>query len=146
MNAARYTAGFLLTAVLLLFGRGAFAQVESRDNIKSGTLYFSPGSCTLSAASKASLGILADQMSANPSFRVVVTGTTGGSKPLQQLSWDRVTAVISFMSEQRYIDRNRFIFQYEGTGAENTVNYAVAQEGQEGPSNVASPHPDLQCR
>ena len=146
MNAARYTAGFLLTAVLLLFGSSAIAQIESRDSIRSGTLLFSPGSCTLSSASKTSLGILADQMSGNPSFRVVVTGTTGGSKPLQQLSWDRVNAVIVFMSDRRNIDRNRFIFLYEGTGAENTVNYAAAQEGQEGPSNPPPPHPDLQCR
>jgi outer membrane protein OmpA-like peptidoglycan-associated protein len=143
MKANRYITGLLLTAILLLFSSSAFSQIESRDSIKSGTLLFSPGSYVLSPASKSALAVLASQMSYNPSFKVVVTGTTGGSKPLQQLSWDRVNTVIEHMSEQYNIDRNRFIFQYDGIGPENTVSYAPAQEGQEGSGYVKPPYPEL---
>ena len=89
------------------------------------------------------LATLAAQMQANPDCKVVVMGNAGSSKLAQQRSWDRVNAVIEYMSEKSNIDRNRFIFQYEGGAGENSVNYRSANEGEEGPSNVAPPHPDL---
>ncbi len=63
---------------------------------------------------QAQLATLSAQMQANPDCKVVVTGNGGGSKLEQQRSWDRVNAVIEYMSEKNNIDRNRFIFQYEG--------------------------------
>jgi hypothetical protein len=90
------------------------------------------------------LANLAAQMQAQPTCKVVVMGNGGGSKVAQQRSWDRVNAVIEYMSETNNIDRSRFIFQYDqGNGAENSVNYRSANVGEEGPSNVAPPHPDL---
>jgi hypothetical protein len=47
------------------------------------------------------------------------------------------------MSEKNNIDRNRFIFRYQGAAGENSVNYRSASDGETGNSNEAPPHPDL---
>jgi len=112
-------------------------------NIAPGNIMFAPGSARITPSMEAQLATLAAQMQANPDCRVVVAGNAGGSKLAQQRSWDRVNAVIEYMSEKSNIDRNRFIFQYEGAAPENGVMYRSANEGEEGPSNVAPPHPDL---
>jgi outer membrane protein OmpA-like peptidoglycan-associated protein len=112
-------------------------------NIGAGSIMFAPGSSRITPAMQSQLANLAAQMQADPTCRVVVMGNAGGSKVAQQRSWDRVNAVIEYMSETHNIDRNRFIFQYEGSASENSVNYRSAREGEEGPSNVAPPHPDL---
>lgn len=118
-------------------------KVGSCGNIAPGAITFASGSSRISPAMQAQLATLAAQMQANPDCRVVVMGNGGGSKMAQQRSWDRVNAVIEYMSEKNNIDRNRFIFQYQGGAGENSVNYRSATPGEEGPSNVAPPHPDL---
>lgn len=112
-------------------------------NIAPGSVQFAQGSSKISPSMQAQLATLAAQMQAYPDCKVVVMGNAGGSKVAQQRSWDRVNSVIEYMSEKNNIDRSRFIFQYEGTAGENTVNYRSANPGEEGPSNVAPPHPDL---
>jgi len=113
-------------------------------NIAAGSILFPAGSAKISPAMQAQLATLAAQMQANPDCHVVVMGNGTGSKVQQQRSWDRVNAVIEYMSEKNNIDRNRFIFQYDNAGTpENTVMYRSANQGEEGPSNVAPPHPDL---
>lgn len=112
-------------------------------NIAPGSIVFPSGSTRITPAMQAQLATLAAQMSADPACRVVVNGNGAGSKIEQQRSWDRVNAVIEYMSEKNNIDRNRFIFQYEGAAPANSVMYRSANPGEEGPSNVAPPHPDL---
>lgn len=111
--------------------------------IAPGSVQFQQGSSKISPAMQSQLATLAAQMQAFPDCKVVVMGNAGGSKVAQQRSWDRVNSVIEYMSEKNNIDRSRFIFQYEGQAGENTVNYRSANPGEEGPSNVAPPHPDL---
>ncbi|MEO6832921.1 MAG: hypothetical protein ABI378_10545 [Chitinophagaceae bacterium] len=112
-------------------------------NIGAGSFVFGKNSAKINPSMQAQLANLAAQMQASPDCKVVVMGNGGGSKLAQQRSWDRVNAVIEYMSEKSNIDRNRFIFQYEGNAGENAVNYRSANPGEEGPSNVAPPHPDL---
>lgn len=111
--------------------------------IMSGNIMFPAGGSKITPAMQAQLATLAAQMQANPDCKVVIAGNAGGSKLEQQRSWDRVNAVIEYMSEKNNIDRNRFIFIYEGQAPANSVMYRSANPGEEGPSNVAPPHPDL---
>ncbi len=112
-------------------------------NIGSGALNFSGSSTRITPGMQAQLSNLAAQMSANPTCKAVVIGAGNTSKAQQQRSWDRVNAVIEYMSEKHGIDRNRFIFQYGQPGDANTVMYRSANSGEEGPSNVAPPFPNL---
>ncbi len=117
--------------------------VSACGNIGAGSLSFSSGSARLSAAMQSQLSNLAAQMQAQPTCKVVMMGGGSGSKVMQQRSWDRVNAVIEYMSEKSGIDRGRFIFQYGTTGNDNAVMYRSANAGEEGPSNVAPPFPNL---
>jgi hypothetical protein len=112
-------------------------------NIGAGSLSFSSSSSRISPAMQSQLSTLASQMQANPTCKVVIIGNGSGSKVQQQRSWDRVNAVIEYMSEKAGIDRGRFIFQYGGMGDQDAVLYRSANSGEEGPSNVAPPFPNL---
>ena len=112
-------------------------------NIGAGSLNFSGSSSKITPAMQSQLSNLAAQMSANPTCKVVIIGAGNKSKVQQQRSWDRVNAVIEYMSEKHGIDRGRFIFQYGAPGGENSVMYRSANTGEEGPSNVAPPFPNL---
>jgi OOP family OmpA-OmpF porin len=115
----------------------------SCGNIGAGSLMFAGNGSRINPAMQAQLATLAAQMQANPDCRVVIMGNGSGSKAAQQRSWDRVNAVIEHMSEKHGIDRNRFIFNYEGQGSPDAVMYRSANQGEEGPSNVPPPHPNL---
>ena len=112
-------------------------------NISSGNLVFSGNSSAITPVLKTQLANIANQMKANPTCKLVFIGNGSDSKLKQQRSWDRVNALISHMSDMHGIDRNRFIFQYGGSGDANTVIFRSANEGEEGPSNVAPPFPNL---
>lgn len=112
-------------------------------NIGAGSLTFSSGSSRISPAMQSQLTTLAAQMNANPTCKVVITGNGSGSKMMQQRSWDRVNAVIEYMSEKSGIDRGRFIFQYGGAGSDNSVMFRSANAGEEGPTNVPPPFPNM---
>jgi outer membrane protein OmpA-like peptidoglycan-associated protein len=112
-------------------------------NIVPTTLEFDNNSAKFSAKVQAQLVALAAQMNASPSCKVVVAGNGNVSKSQQQRSWERVEAVIVYMSEKHGIDRNRFIFQYAQTGDANTVNYRAAAIGEDGPVTQAPPFPNL---
>lgn len=113
------------------------------SNIGSGAIVFDANSARIKPYNQARLASLAALMKANPGCRVVIIGSGSGSKVQQQRSWDRVEAVITYMTERHGIDRNRFIFQYGQPGDPNTVMYRSAMEGEDGPSNVAPPFPNL---
>jgi len=99
------------------------------------------------ALSKDNMSLLASvgaRMRNNPECKVVVVGYCNSTKQEQQLSWDRVNAVINYLVEKEGISADRFIFQYGQEGGDcNTVDLRGAASGEEGPNTVPAPHPNL---
>jgi hypothetical protein len=124
-------------------GCGTAAPAATCANIGAGAITFDNNSARIRPAVQGQLASLAAQMQANPTCKVVIIGNGNGSKLQQQRSWDRVNAVIEYMSEKHGIDRNRFVFQYGQPGDANSVMYRSAMPGEEGPANVAPPFPNL---
>ncbi|MFA6057140.1 MAG: hypothetical protein WC756_02990 [Taibaiella sp.] len=113
-------------------------------NLGAGSICFKANSASLSQDAMNQLANLAAQMKAAPTCKVVVLGNAGNSKVQQQRSWDRVNSVIEYLSETQQISRDQFIFQYQGgTGDVNCVMFRSAMPGEEGPSNLPPPHPQL---
>jgi outer membrane protein OmpA-like peptidoglycan-associated protein len=105
---------------------------------------FKANSAAISKDAEAVLATVADRMRNNPNCKVVVSGYGEPSKASQQLSWDRVNAVINYMVDKQGISSDRFIFKYGQTeGDPNTVDLRAAAEGDEGPNTVPAPHPNL---
>ncbi|HTN16877.1 MAG TPA: hypothetical protein VL092_04285 [Chitinophagaceae bacterium] len=117
--------------------------VQTCANIPAAAITFGNNSSTINAAAQTQLAVMAAQMQANPTCKVVVLGNGNGSKVQQQRSWDRVNAIIEYMSEKNGIDRGRFIFQYGQAGDANTVMLRAAATDEEGPTNVPPPFPNL---
>lgn len=105
------------------------------------SVQFKSGSSKLSAAATASLNTAAAQINANPNCKVKVTGYGASSKREQQLSWDRVSAVIKYLVDKQGIAENRLIFYYGQEGDANTVDLEGTTE--EGPNTVPAPHPNM---
>ena len=124
-------------------GCGTVAAAPACSNIGAGAITFDNNSARIRPATQGQLASLAAQMQANPTCKVVITGSGNASKIQQQRSWDRVNRIIEYMSEKHGIDRNRFIFQYGQAGDANSVMYRSAMSGEEGPANVAPPFPNL---
>lgn len=121
--------------------------VSGGCNLGAGSICFKSNSASLSNDAKNQLATLAAQMKANPTCKVVVVGNAGNSKLQQQRSWDRVNSVIEYLSETQQISRDQFIFQYQGgTGDVNCIMFRSAAAGEEGPSNLPPPHPQLGTR
>ena len=73
-------------------------------------------------------------------------GYCASSKSEQQLSWDRVNAVINYLVEKEGISADRFIFKYGQEGGDcNTVDLRDGTQ-EEGPNTVPAPHPNLRRR
>jgi outer membrane protein OmpA-like peptidoglycan-associated protein len=108
------------------------------------SLSFKGNSAAVSKDAEAVLATVADKMRNNPTCKVVVTGYGEPSKSSQQLSWDRVNAVINYMVDKQGISSDRFIFRFGETGGDaNTVDLRSAAEGDAGPNTVPAPHPNL---
>jgi len=104
---------------------------------------FSGRTITLSKDAKAVLAGVAEKMRQNPNCHVAVVGYGESNKTAQQLSWDRVNAVISHLVEKEGISQDRFIFRHSQEGGDgNTVDLKDGT-GEEGPSTVPAPHPNL---
>ena len=98
---------------------------------------------TLSKDAQALLASAAEQLRNNPNCKIAVIGYGESSKAAQQLSWDRVNAVINYLVEKEGIGPERFIFRYgQGNGDERTVDLRDGT-GEEGPTTVPAPHPNL---
>jgi outer membrane protein OmpA-like peptidoglycan-associated protein len=98
---------------------------------------------TLSKDNQALLASAASQIRNNANCKVAVIGYGESSKAAQQLSWDRVNAVINYLVEKEGISSDRFIFRYgQSGGDENTVDLRDGT-GEEGPNTVPAPHPNL---
>jgi OOP family OmpA-OmpF porin len=102
---------------------------------------------------------LADKMTLCPDLKIKATGMTDkddNEKYNEQLSWNRVNAVIDYLNEKYGIDKNRFIVGYEGESnakasspieqyKERKVMLEQAPEGASGNGNPAPPHPGLKA-
>jgi outer membrane protein OmpA-like peptidoglycan-associated protein len=105
---------------------------------------FAGKSVTLSNDAKSLLASTASRLRNNPECKVVVVGYCNSTKQEQQLSWDRVNAVINYLVEKEGISGDRFIFQYGQEGGDcATVDMRGAAAGEEGPNTVPAPHPNL---
>lgn len=110
------------------------------------SITFKGRSVTLTKEQKAMLASAAQRMRDNPNCKVAVIGYGESSKAAQQLSWDRVNAVINYLVEKEGVSLDRFIFRYgQSNGDENTVDLRDGT-GEEGPNTVPAPHPNLRRR
>lgn len=119
----------------------------NRCNIGSlPSVSFRGKSVTLSNDAKALLASAAQQIRNNPNCKIAVVGYCSTNKSEQQLSWDRVNAVITYLVEKEGISTDRFIFKYGEMGGECTTVDLRDGTGEEGPTTVPAPHPNLRRR
>ena len=108
------------------------------------SITFKEGSVKISDDAKSLLATVGSRMRNNPECKVVVVGYCSSNKRQQQLSWDRVNAIINYLVEKEGVSNERFIFSYAQEGGDcNTVDIRAAAEGEEGPNTVPAPHPNL---
>jgi len=112
-------------------------------NSPIGKIQFINNSSKIQTQALSSLNNLTSSMRNSPNCKVVIIGNGSGSKMEQQRSWDRVYAVINYLVEKQGIDRDRFIFNYGLSGDSNDVEFRFAANGEEGPSNLPPPFPNL---
>ena len=106
------------------------------------SVQFAANTVKLSKEAEQILTSVANQLKENPGCKVKVSGHGPSNKAAQQLSWDRVNAVIKFLVEQQGLADARIIFEYGTEGDSNTVDLMGTTE--EGPNSVPAPHPNLQ--
>jgi len=104
------------------------------------SVQFASGRASLSTSANAILDAAAEQIKANPACKICVTGYGGSSKREQQLSWDRVNAVINYLVETKGVGRERFVFKYGASGDANTVDLQDCT-GEDGANMVPAPYP-----
>jgi len=108
------------------------------------SISFIKGSTKLSTDAQTLLASTADRLKNNPACKLVVSGYAEASKVSQQLSWDRVNAVINFLVEKQGISSDRLVFKYgQSAGDLNTVDLSATAEVTDGPNTVPAPHPNL---
>ncbi len=105
------------------------------------SIQFKGGTVKLSKDAMDILKRVADQLKGQPACKVKVSGHGPATKPAQQLSWDRVDAVIRYLVERQGISSNRIIFEYGTNGDANTVDLMGTTE--DGPNSVPQPHPQF---
>jgi outer membrane protein OmpA-like peptidoglycan-associated protein len=107
------------------------------------SITFKGHTVTLGKDAQALLASAAEQLRNNPNCKIAVIGYGESSKAAQQLSWDRVNAIINYLVEKEGVSSDRFIFRYgQSGGDENTVDLRDGT-GEEGPNTVPAPHPNL---
>jgi outer membrane protein OmpA-like peptidoglycan-associated protein len=110
------------------------------------SITFSGRGVSLNNDAKALLASVASKIRDNSECKIAVVGYCASSKTEQQLSWDRVNAVINYLVEQEGISADRFIFKYGQEGGDcNTVDLRDGTQ-EEGPTTVPAPHPNLRRR
>jgi outer membrane protein OmpA-like peptidoglycan-associated protein len=110
------------------------------------SITFTGRSVTLSNDARALLSSVAEKMRNNPRCVVAVIGYGQSSKAAQQLSWDRVNAVINHLVDREGISADRFIWRSGQEGGEETTIDLRDATGEEGPNSVPAPHPNLRRR
>lgn len=132
------------TIALLLLFPYTITKAQHAPCVDFPTVTFVGRSYNLSKDVKNLLIASATKVKDNPECRIKVKGFCSSSKNIQQLSWERVNSVVSFLIENEGIRPERIIFLYgEADGDCNTVEILSAQPGEEGPSFVPAPHPNL---
>ena len=102
------------------------------------------GSAKLSKDNESILAAAAAKINANPGCKVKVIGYGASSKSAQQLSWERVNAVMKYLVEKQGISESRLLFNYGQDGDINTVDLMGTTE--DGPNTVPAPHPNLKSK
>jgi outer membrane protein OmpA-like peptidoglycan-associated protein len=105
------------------------------------TIVFDRNKNKLSKEATETLATLAAKINANPGCNIRVSGYGYTSKSAQQLSWDRVTAVIKYLTEKQGISESRFIFNAGAVGNELLVSLLGTDEAAKGAATA--PHPEL---
>jgi outer membrane protein OmpA-like peptidoglycan-associated protein len=105
------------------------------------SVQFKAGSATLSTTAKSLLDNVAQQLMANPNCKVKLVGYGASDKKSQQLSWDHVNAIKTYLTEQKGISETRIIWSSGVEGNNTTVDLVPTME--EGPNTVPAPHPNL---
>ncbi|MBC7849317.1 MAG: OmpA family protein [Chitinophagaceae bacterium] len=126
--------------------RDSMANWTPRSKCNIGALpsiTFKGKSVTLNNDAKALLASVAQKVRDNADCRIAVVGYCASSKSEQQLSWDRVNAIINYLIDKESINPDRFVFKYGQEGGDcNTVDLQDGT-GDEGPTTVPAPHPQL---
>ena len=123
------------------------AQQNTKPTCTIGSLpsiQFASKSAKLSKAAETVLASAAATIQANPNCNVRVVGYGASSKAAQQLSWERVNAVIKYLTEKQGISESRLLFQYGQDGDANTVDLQGTSDS--GPNTVPAPHPNLKSK
>ncbi len=105
-------------------------------------IQFRPNSSTLLPTVSGQLNTVANLMNTN-SNKITVSAGSGGSKLDQQRSWERVNNVINYLSQSGKVNRNRFIFDYQGAAPVNMVVLRPATANDRGPMNAPPPQPSI---
>jgi len=105
------------------------------------SVQFKSGSAALSSTAKSLLDNVAQQLQSNPDCKVKLVGYGASDKRSQQLSWDHVNAIKTYLTEQKGISESRVIFTYGTEGPGTNVDLVPTTE--EGPNTVPAPHPNL---
>ncbi|MBV4360252.1 OmpA family protein [Pinibacter aurantiacus] len=128
--------------VFVTFSSQLFAQVDIKPSSNDfPALLFAQNKISLSPECKRLLTDIATKLRNNPEWSAKVIGYGDDSKIRQQISWDRVNAVINYLIEKEGISGNRLIFVYGEHGPSGTVDVQITNE--EGPHDVPAPHPNL---
>jgi outer membrane protein OmpA-like peptidoglycan-associated protein len=108
---------------------------------------FAKASSTLSKEAQSLLASTADRLKNNPACKVFITGYAEASKASQQLSWDRVNAIMTYLTEKQGIAADRLINKYgQADGDVNTIDFSATGEVVDAPNTVPAPHPNLRSK
>ncbi len=97
----------------------------------------------LTKDAEAVLSVVAEKLKNNPNCNVKVVGYGNKTKAQQQLSWDRVNAIIRYLVEQQGIAENRLIFSYGSASDGDILSVDLIPTMETGPNTVQPPHPQL---
>ncbi|HEY0299469.1 MAG TPA: OmpA family protein, partial [Arachidicoccus sp.] len=125
--------------------RDSLAHLQVAPSCAIGSLpsvHFNKSNVKLSDEAKSTLDAAVAQLNSSPNCKVKLVGYGASNKRAQQLSWDRVNAVKTYLIEKGGISEGRIIFTYGYDGDANTVDLQSTTE--DGPSTVPAPHPNLQ--
>lgn len=107
------------------------------------SIQFKANNYQLSNDAEAVLAVVADKMKLNPNCNIKVVGYGLPTKRSQQLSWDRVNAVIRYLVEQQNIAENRFIFEYGNKSTTDALSVDLIGTMESGPNTVKRPYAEL---
>ena len=105
------------------------------------TIVFDRNKAKLSKEATETLAIVAAKINANPNCNIRVSGYGYTSKSAQQLSWDRVNAVVKYLTEKQGVSESRFIYNAGVVGNELIVSLFGTTEAATGATSA--PHPNL---